>query len=127
MYRITDTQIDFILSDLSSKGILTEDLQQNLLDHICILIEQGLEEGGDFEAFYDFLMPSLYRQKLDELEAETRFLLAHRKSIALLTRGQLFSLLFVVLIGPVIAYAGCWLTSEGSKEDHAIVTALEGV
>ena len=52
MYRITDENIDFILKDLNKRGIQTESLQLNLLDHICILIEENLEEGADFHQFY---------------------------------------------------------------------------
>jgi hypothetical protein len=48
MYSITDENIDFILHDLMARGIETESLRLNLLDHICILIEQNLEENGDF-------------------------------------------------------------------------------
>jgi len=39
MYRISDTQIDFILNDIRARGVEMESLQQNLLDHICYIIK----------------------------------------------------------------------------------------
>ena len=49
METLTDQQVDFIARVIRAHGIQLEDLQDNLLDHICILVEQGLEQGGSFE------------------------------------------------------------------------------
>jgi len=75
MYQITDENIDFILEDLNKRGIETESLQLNLLDHICILIEENLEEGADFHQFYAATIKSFYKNDLSELEIETNYLL----------------------------------------------------
>jgi len=75
MYRITDENIDFILEDLRRHGIKTESLQLNLLDHICIIIEENLDEHGDFERFYADAIKSFYQKELSELENETNYLL----------------------------------------------------
>jgi hypothetical protein len=48
MFPITEQHIDFVVRDLDASGIRTPDLQQNLLDHICILAERDLAEGDDF-------------------------------------------------------------------------------
>jgi hypothetical protein len=40
MYPISDQQIEFILRDLEAGGIGTESLRYDLLDHICVIIEQ---------------------------------------------------------------------------------------
>jgi hypothetical protein len=104
MYPISERQIDYILGDLDARGVKTPDLQQNLLDHICILIEQRLEEGGDFEACYQEVIPCFYREELAEIEAEAKFLLGHRWPMLLLSKGQFLLGLFVVLIGPFIGF-----------------------
>lgn len=78
MYRITEEHIDYILDDLRRGGVETEDLQLNLLDHICCLAEQNLAEGDDFEVFYRRTIPSFYRKELRELEEETRLLLTFK-------------------------------------------------
>lgn len=75
MYRISEQQIDFILNDISARGVEMESLQQNLLDHICCIIEHELEENGDFERFYQKTVKSFYKDALWEIEEETLQLL----------------------------------------------------
>jgi predicted neutral ceramidase superfamily lipid hydrolase len=70
MYSISDENIDYILHDLKIRGIETESLRLNLLDHICILIEENLEENGDFEKFYAFTIRAFYDHELREIEEE---------------------------------------------------------
>ena len=81
MYTITDKNIDFILEDLSKRGITTESLLLNLLDHICILIEANLEENGDFEQCYYKTIKTFYEKELYELERETNYLLSQNDFI----------------------------------------------
>ncbi len=78
MYHISDEQVDYILNDLGRRGIETEDLQLNLLDHICIIIEQELEENGDFEHFYGAVVKRFYKNELCEIEEETTALLTFK-------------------------------------------------
>jgi hypothetical protein len=75
MYRIKDDQIDFIWEDLIRRGIRTESLRLNLLDHVCILIEENLNEGGDFQQYYAEAIKTFYEKELCELEKETNYLL----------------------------------------------------
>jgi len=53
VYCINDQQIDFILDDISRHGIKIESLQLKSPGSYCIIIEQNLEEDGDFEKFYN--------------------------------------------------------------------------
>jgi hypothetical protein len=71
MYSISDQQIDFILDDIRARGVEMEDLQYNLLDHICCIIEQNLEANGDFENFYQRTVRQFYKHELWEIEEET--------------------------------------------------------
>ncbi len=78
MYCISELQIDFILNDIRARGIETVSLQQDLLDHICCIIEQQLEENGDFERFYSTTITTFYKDELKEIEVETNHLLTHK-------------------------------------------------
>lgn len=78
MYRISDQQIDYILNDISARGVEMESLQQNLLDHICCIIENNLEENGDFESFYKKTIQHFYKDELWEIEEETLLLLTYK-------------------------------------------------
>lgn len=78
MYRISDQQIDYILSDIGARGVEMESLQQNLLDHVCCIIENNLEENGDFESFYKKTIHTFYKHELWEIEEETLLLLTYK-------------------------------------------------
>lgn len=78
MYRISDQQIDYILSDIGARGVEMESLQQNLLDHVCCIIENNLEENGDFENFYKKTIQTFYKDELWEIEEETLLLLTYK-------------------------------------------------
>jgi hypothetical protein len=78
MYTLKDSQIDFILNDLSARGIKTEDLQYNLLDHICCIIENELGENEDFGQFYQKVISRFFKKELSELEEETQLLLTFK-------------------------------------------------
>jgi len=71
MYKLRDQHIDFILNDISARGVTIEDLQYNLLDHICCIIENNLEENGDFENFYLKTVRTFFKKDLKEIEDET--------------------------------------------------------
>jgi hypothetical protein len=83
MYCITDEQIDFILNDIRRNGVEMEDLQSNLLDHICCIIEQNLKENDDFEAFYRKTIRQFYKNSLREIEEETINLLTFKNFYAM--------------------------------------------
>lgn len=78
MYSISEQQIEFILNDIRRNGVELEDLQYNLLDHVCCIIEQELEENGDFEQFYQSAIKRFYKNRLEEIEDETITLLINK-------------------------------------------------
>lgn len=78
MYRLTDEQVEYILNDIRRNGVELEDLQLNLLDHICCILEQELGENDDFEHFYRQTIQRFYRKELKEIEAETINLLTFK-------------------------------------------------
>ncbi len=110
MYCLSQQQIDFILNDIGARGVKMESLQLDLLDHICCVIEQNLEEDGDFEAFYAATIKTFYRDRLSEIEDETINLLTFKHyyimkkimlisgslSAILLSAGILFKFLYMV-------------------------------
>ena len=83
MYCLSEAQIDFIFRDIRARGVEMESLQQDLLDHVCCLIEQNLEANGNFEDFYFTTIQTFYKTELREIEAETLFLLTHKNYYAM--------------------------------------------
>ena len=112
MYSLNEQQIDFILGDINARGIRLESLQYDLLDHICVIIEQQLEKEEDFEQCYLQTIRTFYRNELCEIEDETVFMLECRNRVRL-SRNQFFFLLFTIFIGPFISYDLAWLVTSG--------------
>lgn len=83
MYCLSEKQIDFILHDIRARGVEMETLQQDLLDHVCCIIEQNLEENGDFEGFYSATIRTFFKTELKEIEEETLYLLTNKNYYAM--------------------------------------------
>lgn len=83
MYKVTDEQIDFILDNIKANGVTIEDLQYNLLDHICCIVENEMAEDEDFYKFYGTVMPRFFKNELKEIEVETNNLLTFKNYYAM--------------------------------------------
>ena len=83
MYTLSEQQIDFILNDIKIRGVEMEDLQLNLLDHICCIIECEFEPDSDFENFYQTIIPKFFNKELKEIEEETILLLTFKNYYAM--------------------------------------------
>src|SRR6185369_9662924 len=90
MYHLSEEQINYISADIEKRGIEMESLQQDLLDHICCVIEEGLEENGDFEKFYSSVIKTFYKNELSEIETETNNLLTN-KNYYTMKKAMVFS------------------------------------
>src|ERR1700743_2241846 len=108
MAMLSDEQVDFVLDDLRAHGIRLEGLRDNLLDHICILLEERLEAGGSFEEEYDGVLATFYRKDLYELEEEALFLASLHGPHMVVTRGWFFLCAFVLVLSPYLFYVAQW-------------------
>jgi hypothetical protein len=99
MYCITDEQVAYILNDIRRNGIEMEDLQLNLLDHICCKVEQEFKENDDFERFYKQVVKQMCNSHLSEIEEETINLLKfknyHVMKKAMMISGGVSTVLFM--------------------------------
>jgi len=78
MRKITTTEIEFILNDIEKRGIVTEDVKYNILDHVCCIIENEISPEMDFKKFYRNTIAQFYRNELSEIEEETNLLLTFK-------------------------------------------------
>lgn len=100
MYRLTDEQVDYVLNDIRRRGVELEDLQLNLLDHVCCILEQELEDGDGFERAYQQVIRRFYTKELKELEEETIQLLTFKNYYgmkrSLIASGAFSAFAFVI-------------------------------
>lgn len=108
MYQLSEQQIDYIFNDISARGVEMESLQQNLLDHVCCIIENNLEENGDFESFYQKTIKSFYKDELWEIEEETLLLLTYKN----------YYTMKKIMINSGIAAATCFIIGSLFKFMH---------
>jgi hypothetical protein len=111
MYCLSDKEIDFIANDIRERGIHIAGLHENLLDHICIIIEERLEKPEEFESVYAAVIKTFYTSELKEIEEEALFLVKYNRH-RVLSRGLFFTILFSIFIGPFIAYDVLWLINS---------------
>jgi hypothetical protein len=90
MYKLSTEQIDFISADIKRRGIEMKDLHDNLLDHVCCIIEENLEENGDFKEFYSQTIIKFFKNELWEIEEETISLLMF-KNYYIMKKAMLIS------------------------------------
>lgn len=83
MHKITDEQVDFILNDIKTNGVNTEDLQYNLLDHMCCIIENEMTDRDNFYEFYERILPRFFKKEWKELQEETDNLLTFKHYYAM--------------------------------------------
>lgn len=83
MHKITEDEIDFILDDIKANGVVIEDLQYNLLDHICCIIENEKSESEEFKEFYRKVVPRFFKKDFKEIQEETEVLLTFKNYYAM--------------------------------------------
>ncbi len=83
MVVLTHEQVAFILNDIRRSGIETEELQLNLLDHICCIVEAELLPNHSFEECYLSVKPRFFKRELYEIQEETNLLLTFKHYYAM--------------------------------------------
>lgn len=103
MYTITDDEIDFILGDIEKRGVVTEDVKDNLLDHVCCIIEREMPAEEDFFKFYKGTIARFYQKELGEIEDETRELVTFKYYYAMKRTMKItgFITAFLILVGAI--------------------------
>lgn len=102
MYTLSDEQVDHIADDIRRNGVNMEDLQLNLLDHICCIIERDMKDGDDFHQVYQQTIKQFYKKELSEIEEETINLLTF-KNYYLMKKSMIVS----GIVTTVLMVIGC--------------------
>ena len=66
-----DDKLELIRRDLASEGLTYEHLQDDVVDHICCMVEEGMMSGKDFDASYREVMHKINGHTLKSLQHET--------------------------------------------------------
>lgn len=109
---LTEEQIDYIATNLEFYGVASEELRNDLLDHICTHIEQSGNE--DFESAYSEALQKFGgHHAMETLQRDTYLLTTFRKSMR---RQKLIYILgfitfFTITVGAIFK----WLHWPGAN------------
>lgn len=98
MATIKNEHIDFILNDISNRGVIITDLKENILDHVCCIIEKEMPPDADFHAFYEEVIPRFFNNDLKEIQKETDYLLSSKHIDVLTTVLKISGLVSVAVL-----------------------------
>lgn len=73
--EIIDSNLNRIKSDLRDHGLTYDRLQEDILDHVCCMVEEEMIEGNDFESSYNHVISSIGVNTLKNLQHQTLLLL----------------------------------------------------
>lgn len=79
MNHLTDKQVDYIVKVIGSSKITSQDMKEDLVDHLCCAIEEEMAKGKNFDNAYDLAYRNISPDGFDEIERETIFLLTSKK------------------------------------------------
>jgi hypothetical protein len=66
-----DDNYDRIKADLLSRGLTYERLIDDMLDHVCCMVEERMDAGSDFESSYNNVLDSIGEKRLPEIQHQT--------------------------------------------------------
>ena len=79
---LLSSQIEFIRAEIDKSAIYIQEIKEDLLDHICCLVEEKMEmEGLSFEIAYQQAIQQVCPDGLNEIQKETTSLLNADKRI----------------------------------------------
>ena len=117
MMKLNNEHIDFIVKDLHDKGILHEELKDEILDHVCAAVETKMQAGERFIEAYETVIKSfgdtsgLQRTQSDILKNPKPKLIMFRNyfttALRQLAKGRLYTAINVA--GLSIGIAACIL------------------
>lgn len=91
--RLSDEQVEKVMAVVNDSGIKIEGLRDDILDHLCCVIEEGLGKSKSFEDLLQLAVIDLAPDGLKKLENKTVFLL-NRNRITML-RKVIYSVGFI--------------------------------
>jgi len=75
MEQLTEKHISEITTLIKAKGVEMEELLYDLVDHVCCMIEEKMEQGKNYPSALDETMSSFGNKGIRNIQEETTYLL----------------------------------------------------
>ncbi|MTI20344.1 ABC transporter permease, partial [Fulvivirga sp. RKSG066] len=118
--HLTESHINYIIRDIQYRGVVDDDLGEELVDHICTLVEQKMEEGERFIEAYENVRVSfgsthnlqeLQTQTINSSNYNTRLMFRNYLKIALRNLSKQRFYTFINVTGLAVSVTCCMLIS----------------
>jgi len=117
---LTDEHINYIIKDVKYRGIIDDDLGEELIDHICTLVEERMKNGERFIEAYEEVrnqfgsneaLQHIQTQTINSSNYNTKIMLRNYFKIAVrnLSQHKFYSLINIT--GLAVSLACCLLIS----------------
>ena len=130
--NLTEEHINYIIKDLNYRGIVVEEIQEELIDHVCSAVEKKMKGGSRFADAYLEVLKSFGRndglhdtqtQVIESENNKTRIMLKNYLTIAYrnLRKHSFYTL--INILGLAVGIASCliivaYVTHELSFDRH---------
>jgi hypothetical protein len=102
---IIDDNVDRIRKDIINRGLTYESLVDDIVDHLCCMVEEEMEVGYSFEQSYDIALSSIGDERLPEIQHQTLLLLDKKfQKMKKLTYFLGLASVIIILVGTVSKY-----------------------
>src|SRR5687768_3917576 len=72
MLKLNNEHIDYIIKDLRYRGVVLENFEDEVIDHVCSAVETEMEKGKRFyDAYCDVIKNFGYTEGLRKTQRET--------------------------------------------------------
>jgi hypothetical protein len=110
---VSEDQVDFILNDIEKRGVVTEDVRYNILDHVCCIIENEMTSESNFSECYENTIAQFYKNELCEIEEETQILLTFKNYHAMKRTLKISGIISIILMITGIIFKSLHLQGAG--------------
>jgi len=113
--ELTDQQYEQVVHRLETSALSYQPLKEELIDHLCCAIENGIAEGLEFEAATEQAFAQFEEKEFEQIQRQTIYFLNHKKRIM-----KVITLTFLI----VMAYfPAINLLSSSPPTTHPLGTA----
>ena len=100
MAELSLEQVKVIEKDIQKRGLKNDSLISDLVDHVCCILEDELDEDTKFEDLYPTIINRFFKKDLLEVEEETNLLLTFKNYYAMrntMIRSGMSALILLVI------------------------------
>jgi hypothetical protein len=102
MAELTDFQVDLIDAYIKENGVAQNELQEDLLDHLCTSVEGQMQQGKSFEEAFQYTINLFGPGGLKQVQTQTFELLTEmNETMKKVTFGFGLTSTFLLLAGTI--------------------------